>query len=87
MYYIPMTQPKLPPISLRLAPDVLAAVDMKAGALGLTRHAALVQAVGAWVCGRSEVVTTPAAMRIVVKDDPKPKPAKQWVPHPKPGKR
>lgn len=87
MYYIPMTQPKLPPISLRLAPDVLAAVDMKAGALGLTRHAALAQAVGAWVSGPSEVVTTPAPLRIVVKDDPKPKPARPWTPHHKPGKR
>jgi hypothetical protein len=76
-----------PPISLRLAPDVLAAVDVKAGTLGLTRHAALVQAVGAWVSGPSEVVTTPAPLRIVVRDDPKPKPAKPWVPHPKPGKR
>ena len=37
-----MTQPKLPPISLRLPPPIMQAVDAWATDHGLKRHAALV---------------------------------------------
>lgn len=79
-----MSQPKLSPISLRLPPDVLAALDVKAKAAGLTRHGALVQAVGAWVAGSGGVARQVPARAAA----PKPVPAKTWAGgHPKPGKR
>lgn len=42
MYYIPMAQPKTPPLSFRPPADVLEAVDLWAGKRGLARNAALI---------------------------------------------
>jgi hypothetical protein len=53
VYYIGMAQPKEPPLSIRLSPEVLAKVDRYAYASECSRHAALVRLICTGLDGKA----------------------------------